>query len=323
MYFKQGKWTIRCAGRTPEVDEIVRLAADLKAAEERGDLKLVKPPSDFRRVVSRKLTTGREVFIKFYIPYGAWRAVKDRLRSGYSKDAYNIGLKLLERGISTPLPIVCGWKTSGWRIERTFIATECIADTEDLGKKAAKALESNNRTEQENFIKTLAGKLYETHEKGFYHPDLKDFHVLVKDKENDFELIFIDLDRCRLLPFMPAAYRRRNLYQIRYYALGDWPADLRALFLEQYCKIWKKNSIQTKIEVEKALEAEFSRLHKKELTLIRQEKRALTLQARLLKNFPMPEDMEERIDRRRERKIERRRELALWKAKAKKAGKQN
>jgi len=322
MDFKHGKWNIRCAGQTPEVDEIVQLATDLEAAEARGDLKLVKPPSDFRRVVSDRLSSGREVFIKFYIPYGTWRTIKDRLRRGYSKAAYDLGTKLIQRGILTPQPIAYGWKTSGFRIERSFTATERIAGAVDLGKKAAMALKSNNRLQQEDFVKALAGKLYETHEKRFYHPDLKDFHVLVRDKGNDFELIFIDLDRCRLMLFMPDIYRRRNLYQIRYYVLGGWPADLRTLFLEQYCKLWKQDSNQAKVEVEKALKEEFKRLHDKELTLIKQEKRALTLQARLLKKFPMPEDIEDRIDHRRERKIERRREFGLWKAKVKAPKKQ-
>ena len=92
------------------------------------------------------------------------------------------------------------------------------------------------------------------------------------------------------------------------------------MFLDEYCKLWMRDPEKVRVEVKRALEAEFARLHKRELTLIKQEKRALTLQGKLLEENPMPEGIEERIQKRRERKIERRSELAEWKSGTDKSG---
>jgi len=320
MDFRFREWTIRAADRSAEVEQIAELAADLESAEAAGKLELMKTPSEMRRVVAGKLPSGLDVVIKFYIPYGKWHAIKDMFRSGYSKSAYRAGLELIERGVATPRPIACGWKMDGLRLERSFIATERIMDAPDLGAKAKKVLASGDESKQKGFIKSLADKLYDMHRKGFYHPDLKDFHIFVRETGDDFELVYIDLDRCKILSNISAPMRHRNLYQIRYYVLNEWPEELRTLFLDEYCMLWKGDPEKSRAEVKKALEAEFARLHKRELTLIKQEKRALTLQGRLLEKNPMPEGIEERIEKRRERKIERRSELAKWKSGADKSG---
>ena len=127
------------------------------------------------------------------------------------------GLKV--RGIETPLALalienkhLCMPKENLLLIE--FIDQSCELNDYVL-KNFKKVLYPEEVHKKRKFIKELAERMKDLHEKGIYHADLKSNNILVKEKdEGGWAFYFVDLDRVAFKHHLSFRQRSNNLAQI-------------------------------------------------------------------------------------------------------------
>lgn len=127
------------------------------------------------------------------------------------------GLKV--RGITTPNTLALIEKKSFGITRQNILLIEFIDQAFELNdyvlKNFKNALSQEEGHKKEQFIKELAQRLRDLHEKGIYHADLKSNNILVKEKSGEgCTFYFIDLDRVAFKHHLSFKQRSNNLAQI-------------------------------------------------------------------------------------------------------------
>jgi len=127
------------------------------------------------------------------------------------------GLKV--RDIETPGTLALIEKKNFGIPRQNILLTEFIDQAFELNdyviKNFKKALSKRKVQKKGQFIKELAQRLRDLHERGIYHADLKSNNILVTEKGGDvWTFYFIDLDRVAFKRHLSFEQRSNNLAQI-------------------------------------------------------------------------------------------------------------
>lgn len=193
-----------------------------------------------RKVV--KLAAGQfrspvEIYVKRY-NFKSW--LRRLLRTGRKTRAgeeFDLGWKLLGKGIRTPRPVWLA-EEAGHMSRFSLLATEALPYVESALDRWSRCDSESERSELLVAMGQLAGQL---HDSGFYHDDLKAGHLLIFPERPSLPQNFylIDLLGGSFPPFLSHMRRAKNLYQIirsfipKRYHLG-FTRDHRMIFLKAY-----------------------------------------------------------------------------------------
>jgi hypothetical protein len=189
-----------------------------------------------------KLSAGNfgapvEVYVKRYHLRTLLRRLLRAARKTRAREEFELGWKLMEKGIRTPRPV---WLAE----ERARVAKFSLLATEAL-PFAESALDRWQRCETEDerhdLLSALGQFVGQVHDAGFYHDDCKAGHLLIFPDRPSLpaEFYLIDLLGSSFPPVLTRLSRAKNLYQIirsfipKRRDLGFTP-DHRFAFLHAY-----------------------------------------------------------------------------------------
>jgi len=160
--------------------------------------------------------TGNGSTKRIYVKrYRVWRIAR---KLGYlfiSPKAYRewkLGYSLLQRGITTPIPLVAAMWKKGPFVKENYLVTLGLEPYRPAPEWFKGMPAGSERNE---WIRDLARFVRRVHNVGFYHDDFNLAHVFIHDPgkgERDFALI--DLDNGRLMKHVPSRLAIRNISQI-------------------------------------------------------------------------------------------------------------
>ena len=167
-------------------------------------------------------------------------------------NAYQIHQKLSDTGVRTLKSSAYGYLAGAGSNHFWFIALERLASVISYEEYAKKYIANNSQSNtrrnsaQKNLITYVAQRLSDAHNEGFYHEDLKPYHIFI-DKASDAiyqdptltsKWLWIDLDDSEVSSGSKSEipYRRRiiNLYQSWRYLLLPYGIDRPDGFVSAY-----------------------------------------------------------------------------------------
>jgi serine/threonine protein kinase len=145
------------------------------------------------------------------------------------------------REISTPKSIAFFENKWGWVTKESFFINEYLPNAERLNLYVLKTFKESFtpslKKRIREFVKKLAEKIRELHEKGIYHADLKSDNILVREKDDwDWEFFFVDLDRVTFKKKLSFKKRINNLAQINASVADCINVSDRLRFFWEYAK---------------------------------------------------------------------------------------
>lgn len=183
---------------------------DLEDSSER----IVKT-SRSRNVV--KLSAGNfgapvEVFVKRYHLRTLLRRLLRAPRKTRAREEFDLGWKLMEKGIRTPRPVWLAEESS--RVGSfSLLATEALPFAESAFDRW---LRCENEEERHDLLAALGQLIGQIHDAGFYHDDCKAGHLLIFPDRPSMarEFYVIDLLGSSFPHVLTRLSRAKNLYQI-------------------------------------------------------------------------------------------------------------
>ena len=150
---------------------------------------------------------GRErIAIKRYDKPTLKRKLKDIFRPSKAMREWRIGNWLLERGIPAATPLAVGERRRLRILKDSFLICREI--------EGAKKLRDLSK-EKRRIISSLAEKLREVHDKGFFHGDLNSSHIMVQSGESkESAFYFVDFEGSRLGRKLSLRYRIKDLARL-------------------------------------------------------------------------------------------------------------
>ena len=174
--------------------------------------------------------------VKFFTPLGYANRVYYAVRASPSRQAH----ELTRRASSGPVMLPHSYGFIDLRDDRSLVRSaqvmELLSDLTSLGSYLSTRLKQagQDSTARRDVIDWLAKQLSSLHQAGFYHPDIKPYHVFVVERSDTERLLLIDMDRARLTKALDIDQRAVNLYQLYRYALYDCSESERFHLMEAY-----------------------------------------------------------------------------------------
>jgi tRNA A-37 threonylcarbamoyl transferase component Bud32 len=184
---------------------------------------------DWKRLV---LCTYDEkpLIIKLFNPGSALRRIHYRyLTTNPLIRGYKLHQQLLEAGVTVPKVFACGYVCSNKTPLYSFLVMEDLRHFPNINEYLNSALQADSR---KNIVaKYIGNKLASAHNLGFFHGDIKPYHVYVDSGDR---WLWIDLDDSKILNPLPHKERVTNLYQTYRYLLKPFAENEIDDFLEAY-----------------------------------------------------------------------------------------
>jgi len=159
----------------------------------------------------------KHVYAKTYLDRSLADRLKHYIRPSRALRAMRGSLLLLRHGLQAPEIVAAGWNRSKSGRRQSFLATLDVAGGKSLydhlvPRPGCPPLCTSR--ERRELLRTLGHAVGRMHAAGIYHGDLRPGNVLVRPMESKWGFFFIDNERTRKLPYLPARLRLKNLVQI-------------------------------------------------------------------------------------------------------------
>jgi len=178
--------------------------------------------------------TDRVLYYKEYVDRSFWDTLKHVVRASRARRAFRASMMLAANGISAPEILALGEVRRGFLCKRCFLVTFAVMASEPiyvlLGEDSSR-LEIEALRRKRELLRTLGQTIGLMHAQGIVHGDLRPGNVLGRYDEGRWQLFFLDNERTRRWPWMPARSRRKNLVQVGMVASGVTRTDR--------CRFWR------------------------------------------------------------------------------------
>ncbi|MCP4266880.1 MAG: hypothetical protein GY777_15145 [Candidatus Brocadiaceae bacterium] len=210
------------------------LANDDKALILKRDLKTALTRSPF------KDNTIQSVVIKQYVSKSGLRIIKNIFRRSAGKRAWVAGNGLRVYGFDTPEPMALLEKKIFGINTDSYLIMENVQGSIEMDRYILKNFHDQTSIKcfikKNNFIINLAKTIGRMHNHNIFHHDLKTCNIMVKEKVEAFDFIFLDFDKVSFEKNITIRNRLNNLKEInnstpRLISLTD-----RLRFLKEYLK---------------------------------------------------------------------------------------
>ena len=210
------------------------LAKDDKSQILKRDLKTALTRAPF------KDNTIQNVVIKQYSTKSGLRIFKNIFRRSAGKRAWVAGNGLRVYGFNTPEPMaLMEQKMFGINTD-SYIIMEEIQDSMEMDRYILKNFHDQTSIKyfkkKKTFINNLAKTIGKMHNHNIFHHDLKTCNIMVKEKEESFNFIFLDFDRVSFEKNITIRNRLNNLKEINYSTPKLISLTDRFRFLKEYLK---------------------------------------------------------------------------------------
>ncbi|MCK4326213.1 hypothetical protein KAW55_05610, partial [bacterium] len=174
---------------------------------------------------------GQErIAIKRYDKPTLKRKIKDIFRSSKAMREWRIGNCLLERGISVATPLAVGERRRLRILKDSFLICREIEEANKLRdyisalkipthsslSRLGRGLKVRGlNKEKKGMTASLAKKLKEVHDKGFFHGDLNTSHIIMQSREGrELVFYFVDFESSRLRRKLSLGHRIKDLARL-------------------------------------------------------------------------------------------------------------
>lgn len=157
------------------------------------------------------------LFLKEYLPRSAFDALKHLFRPARAVRAVRASEMLKRHGFDVAEIVMMGTTRTGVLKDRSLLATVEIANARavyDILIEESKASENHSRGEKRQLLRQLGDTIGRMHQNNIVHGDLRPRNVLARKSDGSWEFFFLDNERTRKLPYLPARLRLKNLVQI-------------------------------------------------------------------------------------------------------------
>jgi len=201
--------------------------------------------------------TERAVYFKEYLDRSVWDAIKHLVRPGRAMRAFKASRMLLERGFRVPEILVLGERRMVYRAKRCFVVTAEVVKSKPLPVLLASDFSGVNvdvLLGRRELIRAFGHTVGQMHRRSIVHGDLRLGNVLARYENERWEFFFLDNERTRRWPWLPAWLRLKNLVQVNMIAQGVTTTD-RFRFFRAYlsacpglrpCYKWWARKIQAR-----------------------------------------------------------------------------
>lgn len=240
-----------------------------KEGDRQGDIECVKA-SRSRRVYRLEMdgnepgSTNTVVFAKRYLMNTVRRKMASRIQGTKAAREFDLGHRLRELGIPTPLPLAHAVHWRAWRgndespDDSNLQPASYLLTQEWENEGSVKAWLKEHEARRPEMVDYLAAFLAKVHEAGFYHDDCSCEHLLVRPgadlaapvdiSDRAADLAFIDLDNGNIHSRpIPLNLRIINLFQVvRSVDFELFSGQARGDFIARYLEVsGLKSSIST------------------------------------------------------------------------------
>jgi tRNA A-37 threonylcarbamoyl transferase component Bud32 len=172
----------------------------------------------------------KPLIIKLFNPGSAIRRFHYRhLRKNPLINSYELHEQLLNSGVTVPKVYACGYANSNNLMAFSFLVMEDLRHFPNIDQYLNSALQADSR---KNIVaKYIGNKLATAHNIGFFHGDIKPYHVYVDSGDR---WMWIDLDDSQIVNPISRKLRIKNLYQTYRYLLKPIAENEVDGFLEAY-----------------------------------------------------------------------------------------
>ena len=159
----------------------------------------------------------RVVYYKEYVNRSVWDVLKHTVRASRARRAFRASLMLATQGFNVPQIVALGEVRAAFLTKRCFLVTFAVTASQSvygpLGEEASRlSIEALRR--KRDLIRTLGQTIGRMHARRIVHGDLRPGNILARYGEGRWQLFFLDNERTRRLPWLPARLRRKNLVQV-------------------------------------------------------------------------------------------------------------
>ena len=162
-------------------------------------------------VVSACLGFGeqrRDVIIKWRKVSGM-RFLKGLFRPSKAASEFNMGMKLLLRGVFTPKPILWGEVRPMGAVLEEYLVMERALDVLPLPKCLWRTARSP--VERRRLLEATARAVREVHDAGILHGDLNSSNILIKKTDSSYRATLIDFAGSKDLVSLSDLHREKDL----------------------------------------------------------------------------------------------------------------
>lgn len=157
------------------------------------------------------------LFLKEYLPRSALDGLKHLFRPARAVRAMRASEILKRHGFNVAEVLMMGKTRTGTLRDRSFLATVEIANARpvyDILIEESKASENHSRDKKRQLLRQLGDTIGRMHQNNIVHGDLRPRNVLARRSDGLWEFFFLDNERTKKLPYLPARLRLKNLVQI-------------------------------------------------------------------------------------------------------------
>jgi len=159
----------------------------------------------------------RVVYFKEYVDRSTWDALKHLIRASRARRAFAGSMVLARQGLDAPEILALGEIRRAVLFKRCFLVTLAVTSAKPvyvlLGDDSS-GLDTVALRRKRDLLRTLGRMIGRMHRQGIVHGDLRPGNVLARFDGGHWQLFFLDNERTRRLPWLPARLRRKNLVQV-------------------------------------------------------------------------------------------------------------
>ncbi len=189
---------------------------------------------------SFKDNTIQNVVIKQYSSKSALRIIKNIFRRSAGKRAWIAGNGLRVYGFNTPEPMaLMEQKMFGINTD-SYLIMEEIQDSMEMDRYILKNFHDQSSIKyfikKKSLINNLAETIGKMHNHNIFHYDLKTCNIMVKEKDESLEFIFLDFDKVSFDEKITIRQKAKNLAQINLSTPKLITVTDRLRFLKEYLR---------------------------------------------------------------------------------------
>lgn len=159
----------------------------------------------------------RTVYLKEYVDRSAWDALKHMVRASRARRAFAASMMLAAQGFNAPEIVALGEICRAFAFKKGFLVTFEVTASEAiyvlLGEDSY-GLDPAALRRKRDLLRALGHTVGRMHARGIVHGDLRPGNILGRYENGRWLLFFLDNERTRRLPWLPARLRRKNLVQV-------------------------------------------------------------------------------------------------------------
>jgi tRNA A-37 threonylcarbamoyl transferase component Bud32 len=157
------------------------------------------------------------VYFKEYVKRSTLDWLKELLCSSRAMRAFHASLMLADAGFPSPTIVAAGRIGRSWLPKCSFLVTEEVAGAQPAYAYVippASDVSTCTLQDRRDLLRSIGWTIGCMHRAGIVHGDLRPGNILARQVPGGWELFFIDNERTRRWPVLPAWLRLKNLVQI-------------------------------------------------------------------------------------------------------------